>query len=457
MHGVFLAMLLLAAPQEESRETFPSAGEEPHGAPLIHLSGEIDLHYLHRGEAVNETGALLEALPADDASTNAWAGRASLRIDAEVGGNVSGVIELENRDFDEGINRFLGSDPERDGVDLKQAHINAFDLLTPGLRLRLGVQDVSFRNRPHDEPFFIDLGEVEGFYAGFSPAGEHLRNSVDRDVQEATGIRLSYDLAEVLTAQAVGVVYTEGGPGAEDEAVWLAVLNGTPSEKLSAWILGAYVTGPGSGLGDVWTLGAGVDTYFGSARSLELFAEGYLQGGELVEEPERVRKRSFAANVGGRVVGLLSGLLWLEAAFSCRSGNEETGDDADEAFQSYENENRFLILQSAEFGLDVDTNLRVVRGTAGLGPFTLAGRPLRFQLDVGSFRADEEIRDAGGAALGERDWGIETDLMVSWECSASLRLWAKGARLSSSDVLGALTREAEDEAFLAVAGAKLTF
>ena len=56
---------------------------------------------------------------------------------------------------------------------------------------------------------------------------------------------------------------------------------------------------------------------------------------------------------GARV--FVSQKVWLEAAVSRRSGDRHAGDDHDQAFQSYENVNRFVILESSEFGLDVDT------------------------------------------------------------------------------------------------------
>ena len=46
--------------------------------------------------------------------------------------------------------------------------------MTPSLSLRVGLQDLTYRNRPHDEPFFLDLGEPEGFHEGFAAAG-HVR------------------------------------------------------------------------------------------------------------------------------------------------------------------------------------------------------------------------------------------------------------------------------------------
>jgi hypothetical protein len=324
----------------------------------------------------------------------------------------------------------------------------------------VGIQDVTFRNRPHDEPFFIDLGEVEVFFSGFAPAGGHVRATADRDVQEATGVRLGWRAMEVIGAQAFWMVYDEDGPASADESLQLAVLNGRPMDHLAAWLMAVRVAGPAPERARLWSFGTGVDAYVGGSKTLELFGEAWLQRGELVDGPKDVRKRAFGGVAGARVVGLLADGLWAEAAVSSRSGNERAGDSTDEAFQSYENENRFLILQSAEFGLDVDTNVRLARAAAGYGPFEVGGRPLRLQADVGWFEADEPVRDAAGGLLtrGKEDrWGVETDVGASWSYGEALLFWAKGAWLANSSILEDLTSERRDEAWLLVAGADLRF
>ncbi|HYE99137.1 MAG TPA: hypothetical protein VEJ18_09520, partial [Planctomycetota bacterium] len=192
------------------------------------------------------------------------------------------------------------------------------------------------------------------------------------------------------------------------------------------------------------TFGAGWNGYLGEKRWLELFAEAYVQGGALLDN---VRKRAYAAQAGARA---FLGPAWLEGAASLRGGDRDPGDDRDEAFQSYENENRFLILQSAEFGLDVDTNLLLVRASAGYGPTPLGGHPLRLRLDVGRFEADEEL-------AGETAWGVEADLTAELEWNASLAMRITFAWLGASDLLEILTSDGDDDALMFLAGADLRF
>jgi len=145
--------------------------------------------------------------------------------------------------------------------------------------------------------------------------------------------------------------------------------------------------------------------------------------------------------------------LWVEAAGSRRSGDRGGGNDRDQAFQSYENVNRFVILESSEFGLDVDTNVTTVRGTIGVGPFDLSGRPLRIQIDVGRFTAVAPIQNA--AAGDTRQWGTESDLSFVWSYNESFALSLKTAWLGDSELLKALG--GENHAVAVVFGADLRF
>ncbi len=447
-----LALVLLLVPQDGQVE----AGREPHSALRIEVSGALDLHYLERGGEINAAGGALNGVaPPVTRSTNAWSGRVSLRADARLRDSVTGVVEVENRSFDEGLNRPFSSDPETDTLDLKQAYIDVAEFLDPKLGLRIGIQDLAIRNRPHDEPFFLDLGRSEGFFEGFAPSG-HIRDTADRDVQEATGITASWALHEVLLVRAAALVYSENGPASSDESVYLLTANAAIPDSLALWVLGVLVSGGDPDLGGVWTLGAGVNGYLFEDRPLEVFAEGYLQRGELTDA---VSKRAWAGNAGLRwLAGFADNKAWIEAAVSFRSGNRSVTDGRDEAFQSYENENRFLIVQSAEFGLDLDTNLRAVRAAAGAGPFEIVeGKPLRLQVDVAQFTADQRLRDAAGAVLarGEDDWGLEVDAGLSWSFNASLLFTLKGAWLLGSELFNELT--GDDHSALGLFGASLRF
>jgi hypothetical protein len=450
-----ISLVLLLAAQGLQDPPPVTTGTDDFSAVRLQLSGHLDLHYLYRSPAIEDAGAQLNLLaPGTTGSSTQWSGRISLRADIEVKDLVSGVIELENRSFENGINKPFAAVPPDAGTDIKQGYIEVGQFLTPALNIRIGVQDVTFRNRPQDEPFFMDLGESEPFSRGYQPAGRFVSNSVDRDIGQPVGVRVFYSPAEVATVQAFWIIYQELGGTSQDEAVYGLVANTLLAENWSSWVLLTAVQGGPEGMGTIWTGGAGIDGYFGDSKDVELFAEVYGQGGTLVHAPAAVHKEAYAFNVGARYLGFFEHKLWVEAAVSRRSGDRHAGDDHDQAFQSYENVNRFVILESSEFGLDVDTNVSQIRMAVGAGPFDVAGKPMRVQLDVGHFAAVTPIETVP-ATGNARQWGTETDLLFTWSYNQSLAFSLKGAWLADSDLLRDLG--GENHAFTVVFGADLRF
>jgi hypothetical protein len=457
-----LSVLALAvALAQDPPEGKVTTGRDRSSALQLQFSGHFDLHYVSRDGALNEAGRVLNGLlRAEQPTTNAWAGRFSLRADVTVKDAVTGVLELENRSFDSGLNRPFSSGADLPTILIRQGYIDAPDFLVRGLDLRIGIQDLRYRNRPHDECFFMDLGESESFFGGLTATGSQIRNSVDRDVEQATGVKFGYAPNDFMGFHGAALVYGEGGATSSDESVYLLGANSLLGEHWAAWLLAVLVSGGDPDLREIVTVGAGVNGYLGETRALELFVEVYGQSGTLMDSPLTVRKEAYAFNVGARYLGIVWDRLWIEGAFSERTGNRRSGDRKDQAFQSYENENRFLILQSAEFGLDVDTNVRLLRAAVGIGPIPLAeGRPLRVQLDVGRFSAMTDLVDLAGTrfAGSKRQWGLETDLTSAWSYNESLSFKIQAAGLWGSDLLESLTEHGRDRAFLIVAGADLKF
>jgi hypothetical protein len=446
MPVTLLAAFLLVQAQQQDPPVI--TGSDLGSAVRLQVTGHLDLHYMYRSAEIDQLGGLLNGVaPLQAGSQNFWSGRMSLRTDIEVKDFVSGVLELENRSFEKGINKPFAAVPPDTPIQIRQGYIEIGGFLTSGLNVRIGVQNVAFRNRPQDDAFFMNLSESEGFYKGFNPAGNDIVNTVDREIGQPVGIRVFYSPVEIVTLQAFWIVYGEGGGTPKDESIYGFVANSLLGEHWSAWLLFAFVTG-GAGLEGVGTLGAGIDGYLFDDRALEVFAEVYGQGGTLVDQPS-VRKQAYALNVGGRYLGFFDKKLWIEAALSHRSGDRHAGDDHDQAFQSYEYVNRFLIMDSAEFGLDVDTNITCARIAVGAGPFKVDGRPLKVQVDVGRFGAVAPVLSAS------RRWGVETDLGVTWNYNESLSLSAKAAWLADSEVLDRLT--GERHAWIFVFGADLKF
>jgi hypothetical protein len=445
--------LLLATQAPPAQEPGVVTGSDPGSAARITISGHVDLHYVYRSERVDQAASTLNfGVATAGVSPNFWAGRIGLRADVEVKDLVTGVIELENRSFEKGVNRPFGGDPTTSQMDIRQGYIEAGEFLTSGLNLRIGVQNITFRNRPNDEPFFMDLGESESFFSGFQRAGPgtpgRIVPTADRDIGQPVGVRVFYSPVEIMTLQAFAVIYRTGS-APHDETVDGFVANSLLGESWATWLLLTGVSGGDPGQGTVITTGWGIDGYIGSSKELEVFAEAYYQGGTLNHAPEAVHKEAYAFNVGARYAGPFERKLWIEAALSRRSGDRRPDNNHDQAFQSYENVNRFVVMESSEFGLDIDTNITCARAALGAGPFNVSGRPLRIQLDVGRFAAVAPIRSFG------KQWGVESDLTLTWNYNESLSLSLKGGWLADSDLMKALS--GQNNASIGLIGAALKF
>jgi hypothetical protein len=390
------------------------------------ISGRLDLDYVFRDRAVQAARAALNGGgPAD--SEGLLFGLARVRLGFEIG-DADVVIEVGNHAFDGGADLPLGTDPESTAVFFEQAYLELHGVLVPELHLKVGVQDFGFRLRPDGEAFFLDASRSESFYSG---ATTFLRNTADRDVLGPAGFTLRWEPADFIGLELWWATMIEGGRASDDENLAALFVNGILSERVSYFLFAGLVAGAGRDR-QVWTTGLGVDIYLTRERTVEIFAEIYGQFGLFDEE---AHKSAAAAHVGLRVYGTK---VWGEAAFSFRSGDDDPFDERDNGFQSYENVNRFAILESARFGLDLDTNLMSLAFALGWRQ----SETLEIRLDAGWFRFHEEVRTATAAELSdERNLGVELDLSVAWVFSPQARFRLRFAALLGSDFLDDVTRD----------------
>src|SRR6185295_10663498 len=182
------------APQEPPVTT----GSDQGSAIRLQLSGHIDPRFVNRSNSLELTGSTLNGFVLPAGPSDFWSGRIGLRADIEVKDYVKGVVELENRSLEQGMNKAFGASPPDTAVQFRQGYVEAGEFLAPHLNVRIGVQNVTFRNRPQDDPFFMDLGESEGFYSGYQTTGLFIANTVDRDQGQAVGVRAFYSPFEVM-------------------------------------------------------------------------------------------------------------------------------------------------------------------------------------------------------------------------------------------------------------------
>jgi hypothetical protein len=454
MKHALMLVVVAAARLAQAQETGPPAGERPKASsPKVTVSGTVAPAYAHREGTVEEARGNLNTAAPSTPDTDFFSGRLTVRLDVEVGRTVKAVVEFENQSYSAGANNPFATDSG--GEFFEQAYVELIDFLLPKLSARLGVQDVKLTLRPHADAFFLDVSESESFFAGtvFGPASSFARATADRDISEAAGVRLLYEPEDFLLFQAFAGTSGEAGPPSSDEGLFYLYGNLWIPETASVFLLGALTTGPGHGT-EVVTVGFGADVYL--KRWLEAFAETYFQFGGL---DERTDKQAWALQLGGRV--------WMErwfaeGAFAFRSGDDSASDGEDGAFQSYESVERFLLAESAEFGLDWDTNVRSIQFAFGVQGADLGGsfRDVSARIDVGLFRFNQDLRTSTGAVLlstADDSIGNEVDVTIAWAYDASLTFTLKGGILAGSDVLEKLTASRDSSAAAAVVGASLRF
>ena len=388
--------------------------------PEITLSGSLRAEFAARDAAIEELRLVLAggALPFDD--TTFISPDARLRLDARFPG-VRAAAEIAVLPYDDGLNLPLGGGSD---VILNQLFVDLEAFPADDLTLRLGAFEYAWRIRPHGEPFLVDLGRAESFYSG---AG-------DRDREQAAGALLKWRAGDFVEVEGLWMTAIEGGPASADESLGAILLNFPLSERSAVFLGGLHVHG-----GDhenVSTFGGGADVYLLEERALELFGEAWFQTGDL---RGGVSRRAWAAHTGARVV---AGPWRAEISGAWRSGDDDPSDDDDGTFQSYEGQERYRIVESAEFGLDWDVNLTSLR----LSLARRLGESAEARIDAARFRLDE-------AQPGlDRDLGFEIDATLTLEISKAVSAWIAGAALIDSDTLESGTVDGDPDTFLGSMG-----
>jgi hypothetical protein len=389
--------------------------------PEATFSGSVRLEYFARDSAIEDLRSLLGTTTPPEGDDTFLSADARIRLDVRMT-NVRAVAELATLPYDDGENLGFGSD----GTDviLKQLFVDFEEFPDPGVTFRAGAFEYAWRIRPHGEPFLLDLGHAESFFSG--PG--------DRDVELPAGALLKWRAGDFVEVEAFGVTAIEGGSSHADEAAAGLLVNFPLSERSAVFLGLLHVNGDGDP--SVTTFGGGADAYVGPERELELFGEGWLQRGST---GDGVSKRAWGAHAGARGV---TGPWRAELSAAWRSGDDDPADDHDGTFNSYEGQERFRIVESAEFGFDWDVNV----ASARIAVVRRLGESAEARIDAGWFRMAESTPGL------DRDLGVEVDATATLEFSRAASAWISLAALAGSDALESAS--SESETFLATLGIK---
>jgi hypothetical protein len=404
----------------------PALAQDAHPlqrSPETTLSGYVRLEYFARDSSIEDLRARAAGLPASARDDTFLSPDARIRLDLKLP-DVRFTAEVAALPYDDGSNLGLGDGGSE--LLLKQLFVDLEGIVTPDLTLRAGAFEYAWKVRPHGEPFLLDLGRAESFFSG---AG-------DRDQELPGGALLKWRAGDFVEVEALWMTTIEGGAASADESVGALLANFPLSERSAVFLGALYVAGAADQRVATW--GGGADTYFGDDRELEVFGEGWVQSGHVATG---VSKRAWGAQLGARGV---TGPWRAEASAAWRSGDDDPSDGRDETFQSYEGQERFRIVESAEFGLDWDVNVTSVR----LSVARRIGDAAEARIDAGRFRM------AASMAGLDRDLGLEVDASLTLEISRAASAWLAVAMLTGSDALESATAGGDDRAFLAALGVK---
>jgi hypothetical protein len=225
---------------------------------------------------------------------------------------------------------------------------------------------------------------------------------------------------------------------------------------------GAELAGSGPHGQQIYTVGGG-GVWLPEWGPLEFGGEAYLQFGDAGKVAgETLDAVGWA--IRARAKWHLAEKVWFEAGYVFLSGDDNGLDDEEGRFFSYENNDEFLIIESNEFGLDIDNNLQSWRTALGFPMVDAEGDdfpPLMAVLRVGGFRFVEKVPLSpdpfAGTVRRSDNLGFEVDLTLRLPISRQIWLDATGAVLFGADALESFTLHGEDHAEAMTFGVHLQF
>ncbi len=470
---------------------FCAALQEPGPPPLqtrsdaqITVSGSVDLDYLQRNGTLNEAshwvpGGLPAGSPLADGD-NRIVPKIILDLDVQLNPVWEARIRLANHR----IHYDTSSVPEQtkslggDGTPffIERAWIRGKEFLGEGITLSIGAMDYSIEPTGAAS-IFLDAGRAESPWGElpdstappFPTAGTNTVPQTRRDELQPTGLLVNFREGDFHADFLAFPAMVEGGMAAADEALYgarVAFPMDDSSIHLEA-ILTLMAGGTdldGSGVRDqrLYTFGIGNRWRFDcpTGMTLEIGTEGYWQfgnAGRLAGETLRAEGR--AARFRARVS---YGEVWMEAGYVYLSGDQTGLDDKEQRFLSYENNDEFLIVESNEFGLDVDNNLRSWRWAFG-GTLIEASTmpPLLAELRVGGFRFDRSVPRPPdpfpGTVARSHDLGTEIDGALRIPFSEAMTLELVAGILFDAEALESFTFEQENSAIAGRLGLRILF
>lgn len=446
-----------------------TTGSDESSAIGITVSGMVDLKYLYTTGAILDVinGLTVAALPSDVDSTTFWSGRVTIDLDVRLSDKVSALIELENRRIEGGANLNLGGDAAggTDVVHFEQAYIHVAEFLDPKLSLRIGLQDLRYR-----DGFFLDVSEAESAWNTGTLAVAATRNTL-----EAAGARVFWAGGEKWDLDLGYYTIIEAGSPRADEGLLALHGNWEVTEKLKLEGLialmhnGTSATGFIAGLSpkgaQVWSFGTSLD--WAPISGLNIFGDVIWQTGRITDDTSpgfagapnanlEIDHSALAVRVGAKYMFDASIHPYFQLEFWRFSGDDvPLADGTNHEFISYENNDQFLIVEDNDFGMDIDANYSAWKATMGAS----ITDNISVMAEIGFFDfTAATVYNSAAAELNSGDnIGTEFDVTATWNYSKSLTFEGTVAALVGSDLLENMSRGGDGSAEMFLASAVLRY
>ena len=467
-----LALSLSAQAQDKAVTTSKDAPE----TLKVTVSGSVALDWVWHDEMTNLVRATQTGGGTDVTEESGdFEGIVRISLDIDLTENVSANITLGNNDRSQGAviaepatglpvplaggPAVLGNNTETTAVIITDVSVTFAELLDPAVTIRLGTQNHAFDIRGNGSAFFFDPRKSESFAnntfqgsaTGATPSGAAF-DLPGQDYLQPAGLTLTY-VRDKLELNVIAWTAIEGGRSVADESnlgvdFYYDVNDNTRvGGILMLTSFGAhdpYVGGPDSAAatsdagGDtaVITIGGGI-VLSDLSPGLTLYGEIYLQAGD-------AGKGTYTGFAGpGSDTFEAAGMALLVGADYTLSEQTSVGgsitmitgdDDSDDEignFLTYENVNDLLILEDQAFGIDIDTNITLIKGYIKhmLQPnLELTGM-------IGLATATEGIVVGLPTPSDEDALGVEIDARLTYAYSAAVNFTARLGILTGSDVL----------------------
>lgn len=431
-------MMLFAAGLTVSADV--TTGKDASNAKKIEITGGFDNSMVSRDTGLT---SVLDGCqkPATWPSDLFWSPLITLNLGIDVGDKATALVQLQNRRLDAATGTaanvdFLGGDNVEMAVE--QAYINVDNLMIPSLTFKYGMQNLKFALREGGDAFFMDTNFSEVLAMPVTEANIYRGAALPKDTSEFGGVKVDYGSLKgaVPTNYKVSFfwgVVNESLTGRADER--LTGLTGwykLPVGDKNFATAGVTKIQNEAAHADIQTINVGVD-YFGAMPNLELYAEYYTQSGDLT----RTVDQSASAYRAGAKYDIANPLKpYVDVSYWFLSGGGTATKNKN--FLSYENVQSTMILEDNVFGLDVDSNYKVLKVEAGIS-YKLdidkdgVGEPLTVKLLFGQFTlADDPATMTAGQVLKD-SLGTEIDLVATLYLNSNISFSLGYAKLTGGD------------------------